>query len=123
MATPTSVNSIKMKLVTALGYLDSADIEEKESARIILVVTLREIVFRTIEDVDECMCIKIIDMMEAALKFTMGGEYIDAKKELSRVVDEISIKSIVRKHMILRESDGDLSILPYDVREKIASYI
>ena len=115
-----STESIKMKLITVIGHLVS---DEKEAARKLLMVTLREVAFRTIIDVDEKQCMEIIDIIGEALMCTVSGKKQDAKKEIRKAGDEIFMKSIFTRHMILRESDGDLSMLPYDVREKIASFI
>lgn len=120
MAKTITGSSIKLKIVAVLSLMA---IEENDIAVKLLSQTLRDVGKSGIPEIEYDQCIRVVDLFGEAIIFVLDGLHEKSKINLQKIVEELSVNNLIRKRMILRESCGDLAILPYDLREKIVGDI
>lgn len=122
MATNAILSDVFVK-VRIILIMKRLEIKENARATRLLSLTLEDINAYGISHVSDNRQNKIKDDLRNALVFTHKNLNACAIKELKKAGLEIDMDDHVRKHLLLRESDGNLSALPYDIRLKIADYI
>jgi len=122
MATNAVISDIfvKMRIIISMKHLA---INDYTRAAKLLTLTLEDINSYGISHVSYNRQININDALRNALVFTNNNLNGCAINELKKAGLEIDMDDLVRKHLVLRESDSDLNIIPYNIRLKIANYI
>ncbi len=111
---------VKVRIILIMKRLG---IKENARAARLLSLTLEDINAYGISHVSDNRQNKIKEYLRNALVFTYSNLNACAVKELKKGGLEIDMDDHVRKHLLLRDSDGSLNVLPYDIKLKIADYI
>lgn len=111
---------IKLVVTNAVKSIKAGD---DCAARKILMKTISNIGIRGCADIDEDKSDRVIELLVRACQYIVkGGMQNEAIDELREIGNAINADNAKSRYIIIRESDGDLSTLPYDIREKIAYY-
>jgi hypothetical protein len=110
---------IKLRIVLLAKHLAA---KKNECASRLLAFTLKDI-----ETGISHTSQKRIDAVKTILKECLVFIYLNhnekAIKQLCNAGQELDVDDLVRRKMVTRDSCGDLDLLPFDIREKIASFV
>jgi hypothetical protein len=120
MTPPLTDIFIKMRIVITMNRLATND---NFRAAKLLNLTLKDINVYGIHETGNDRLHKIRNALKKALVFTYKNLNTHAVTELKEAGLELYMDNLIRKHLVMRESDSALNSLPYDIRDKIASYI
>lgn len=111
---------VKMRILITINRLKKAD---SVGAATLLTLTLEDIDKNDIHDIGCDRKSKIQSGLKNALVFTYKNFNDHAIVELKKAGLELDMDNLIRRQMVLRDSDGHLNGLPYDIREQIVSYL
>lgn len=114
---------IKVRIILLAKQLAE---KKNECAARLLTLTLKDIDSTGISHISHTSPkrIKIVkQLLKECLVFTYMNYNNSATAQLLKAGVELDMDDLVRKTMVTRQSCGDLDFLPYDIREKIASFI
>lgn len=111
---------IKVRIVLLIKHLSE---RKNECASRLMAITLKDIDIGGISHTSSKRIETVKTLLKESCVFTYMNLNKNAIKQLLQAGAELDMDDLVRKQIIMRESCGDLDPLPYDIREKIASFI
>ena len=114
----SSMYSIMLKLIV-LNSIKSIKEGKYMEARKLMLNAVKDIGARGVSGVDDKKSERVIELFVLACQYINTGKDADAVQSLLEIGQVLTLDSAKTRYLALRESDGDLCRLPYDIREEI----